>query len=97
MSAVVLLTFVLMALTTYLTRLGGYLLLRNRVLGPRWQRVMEAVPGCVLVTVIVPHFATFRPADLAALALTIAAASRLSMLPTVVIAVISTGLLRHVL
>jgi len=97
MSALVLLTFLLMALTTYLTRLGGYLVLRNRELGPKWGRVMEAVPGCVLVAVIAPHFATGRPADLSALAITLVAASRLPMLPTVLISVISAGLLRQVL
>ena len=97
MNGSMLLTILLMALVTYLTRVGGYLLLRNRTLGPRAKAVMDAAPGCVLIAVIAPHFASGRTADLAALAITVVAASRLSMLPTVLIAVASAGLLRHTL
>ena len=97
MNGSTLLTIVLMALVTYLTRIGGYLLLRNRTLGPRAKAVMDAAPGCVLIAVIAPHFASGRIADLTALAITAVAASRLSMLPTVLIAVASAGLLRHAL
>lgn len=95
MNGTTLLTIVLMAVVTYLTRVGGYLLLRNRTLGPRAKAMMDAAPGCVLIAVIAPHFASSQVADLAALAITVVAASRLSMLPTVLIAVVSAGLLRH--
>lgn len=91
----VLLTIVLMACATYLTRICGYLVLRNRSLSPRATAVMEAAPGCVLIAVIAPHFVSSNPADLAALALTLLAATRFSMLPTVIIGVASAGLLRH--
>ena len=70
------LTIVLMALTTYLTRIGGYLLLRDRAFSPRIKAVMEAAPGCVLITVIAPHFVTSNPADLLALAISLLAAMR---------------------
>ena len=90
-------TILLMALATYGTRAGGYLLLRNRTLGLRARAVMTAAPGCVLIAVIAPHFVSPRPADLIALAVTVAAAARLPMLATVAIAVVSAGLLRHVL
>ena len=86
-----------MALVTYFTRIGGYAFLRNRSLGPRAKAVMEAAPGCVLITVIAPDFVTGRPADLLALLLTTIAASRLSLLPTVLIGIASAGLLRAVL
>ena len=56
---------------TYLTRLAGYIALRNRTLSPRIVEVMEAAPGCVLISVIAPHFVSDRPADLAALAITL--------------------------
>ncbi|TPK42135.1 AzlD family protein [Mesorhizobium sp. B2-5-4] len=92
-----LLTIVLMAGVTYLTRIGGYVVLRNRVLGTRATAVMEAAPGCVLISVIAPAFVSPNPADLAALAVTLAAATRLSMLPTVLIGVASAGLLRHLI
>ncbi|MBZ9757327.1 AzlD family protein [Mesorhizobium sp. ESP6-5] len=95
--AATLLTIVLMAGVTYLTRIGGYVVLRNRVLSPRATAVMEAAPGCVLISVIAPAFVSRNPADLAALAITLLAATRLSMLPTVLIGVASASLLRHLI
>ena len=83
-----------MAGVTYLTRIGGSVVLRNRALGPRATAVMEAAPGCVLISVIAPDFVSRNPADLAALAITLLAATRLSMLPTVVIGVASAGVLK---
>ncbi len=90
-------TILLMATVTYLTRVSGYLLLRNRTLNRRATAVMEATPGCVLISVIAPHFVSSRPADLLSLAITLLAASRLSVLPTILIGVVSAGLLRHLL
>lgn len=92
-----LLAIVLMASVTYLTRIGGYILLRNRSLSPRTMSVLEAAPGCVLLSVIAPAFVSDQPADLIALALTIAAATRLSLLPTVIVGVGSAALLRYLL
>jgi uncharacterized membrane protein len=92
-----LLTIVLMAGVTYLTRIGGYVVLRNRSLSPRATAVMEAAPGCVLISVIAPDFVSDNPADLLALAVTFLAATRLSMLPTVLIGVTSAGLLRRLI
>ncbi|MBZ9998330.1 AzlD family protein [Mesorhizobium sp. BH1-1-4] len=95
--AATLVTIVLMAGVTYLTRIGGYVVLRNRVLSARATAVMEAAPGCVLISVIAPAFVSRNPADLLALAITLAAATRLSMLPTVLIGVAATGVLRHLI
>ncbi|MEI8714027.1 AzlD family protein [Mesorhizobium sp. ISC11] len=92
--ATTLFTIVLMAGVTYLTRIGGYVVLRNRTLGARATAVMEAAPGCVLISVIAPAFVSKSPADLLALAVTLAAATRFSMLPTVLIGVSAAGLLR---
>jgi len=95
--ATTLLAIVLMAGVTYLTRIGGYVVLRNRTLSARATAVMEAAPGCVLISVIAPAFVSRNPADLVALAITFVAATRLSMLPTVLIGVASAGLLRHLI
>ncbi|TPL82411.1 AzlD family protein [Mesorhizobium sp. B2-3-12] len=95
--ATTVLTIVLMAGVTYLTRIGGYVVLRSRVLSARATAVMEAAPGCVLISVIAPAFVSRNPADLLALAITLAAATRLSMLPTVLIGVAATGVLRHLI
>ncbi|RQS71578.1 AzlD family protein [Burkholderia sp. Bp8963] len=95
--AATLATIVLMASSTYLSRILGYVMLRNRTLSPRMTAVMENVPGCVLISVIAPAFVSSRPADLAALAITLLAATRLSILPTVTIGVVAAGVLRHLL
>lgn len=92
-----LLTIALMAATTYMTRVVGYVALRNRTLSPRLHRAMQNVPGCVLISVIAPAFVSDRPADLVALAVTLFAATRWSILPTVLFGITATGLLRHVL
>jgi uncharacterized membrane protein len=89
------LTIASMAVVTYCTRLGGFLLLRNRALSPRTLAVLEAVPGCVLISVIAPRFVSDKPAELLALAITLLAAWRLPLLPTVIVSVVATGLLRH--
>ncbi len=91
-----LLTILTMALVTYATRVSGYLLLRNRVLSARMRRMLEAIPGCVLIAVIAPAFATQNIANLLALALTLLLASRCSFVVTVVGSIVLTALLRYV-
>ncbi len=86
-----------MAVVTYLTRALGFLLLRNRALGPQLTQVLNAAPGCVLIAVIAPKFVTGQPADLIALGLTVYAAARFSILPVVVFAIVVTGVLRVLL
>jgi uncharacterized membrane protein len=90
-----LLSIVLMAATTYVTRVLGYLYLQNRTLSPRMLSVMESVPGCVLLAVIAPAFVSSQPANLLALAITLLASCCFGLLPTVLIGVTATGLLRH--
>jgi uncharacterized membrane protein len=92
-----LLTILLMASVTYLTRIGGYVFLRNRTFSPRLATVLESAPGCVLITIIAPDFVSGHPADLIALGITMAAATRLSVLPTVLIAIVSAGILRSLI
>lgn len=91
-----LLTILTMALVTYATRVSGYLLLRNRVLSARMRRMLEAIPGCVLIAVIAPAFATQNIANLLALAMTLLLASRCSFVVTVVGSIVLTALLRYV-
>lgn len=88
-----LLTVLGMLCATYFTRIIGFFALRNRSLSPRAAAVMEAAPGCVLIAVIAPAFASDKPHELIAIAITVFAASRLSMLKTVLIAVASSALL----
>lgn len=82
------------ALTTYSTRALGYILLKNRTLSTRQKRILEVVPGCVLISVIAPYFVRDNPADCIAMAITLFAASRFSLLPTVVVSMLSAAVLR---
>ena len=87
----------LVAATTYLTRILGYVLLKNKALSNKQRKILEVVPGCVLISVIAPYFVKDNVADLLAIAITLIAASRFSLLPTVAISMLSAALLRTVL
>lgn len=80
-----LIAILLVAATTYLTRILGYVLLKNKTLSNKQRKILEVVPGCVLISVIAPYFVKDNVADLLAIAITLIAASRFSLLPTVVI------------
>lgn len=82
-------------LTTYLTRILGYLLLKNRQLSKRTTRILQVFPGCVLISVIAPYFVSDDPANLIAIAVTLFAACYLSLLPTVMISIVTTAILRY--
>ena len=90
-------TIVLMALATYMTRVAGYLVLGGRQMSRRTMTVLDTAPGCVLIAVIAPVFVSGRIADLIALSLTLVAATRLPLLPTVLIGVAGAGLARSLL
>ena len=92
-----LVAILLVAATTYLTRTLGYVLLKNKTLSNKQRKILEVVPGCVLISVIAPYFVKDNVADLLAIAITLIAASRFSLLPTVVISMLSAALLRTVL
>mgnify|MGYP000526437619 FL=1 len=82
------------AATTYLTRILGYVLLKNKTLSNKQRQVLEVVPGCVLISVIAPYFVRDNPADLIAIAVALLAASRFSLLPTVAVSMASAAVLR---
>lgn len=90
-----LLIIVCVAATTYATRLLGFYLLRNRTLSVRQQRVLEVMPGCVLISVIAPYFVPNNLADALAITVAVLAASRLSLLPAVCVSVVGASLLRY--
>ncbi len=92
-----LIAILLVAATTYLTRILGYVLLKNKTLSNKQRKILEVVPSCVLISVIAPYFVKDNVADLLAIAITLLAASRFSLLPTVVISMLSAALLRTVL
>ena len=89
------LLFLAMLTATYSTRLIGFFALRKRMLSKRATAVMEAAPGCVLIAVIAPYFVSDKPQEVIAILLTALAASRFAMLPTVLVGVVSAGVLGH--
>ena len=82
------------AATTYLTRILGYVLLKNKTLSNKQRQILEVVPGCVLISVIAPYFVRDNPANLIAIAIALLAASRFSLLPTVAVSMASAAVLR---
>lgn len=71
-----LIAIILVALTTYATRLLGYVLLKNKTLSKRQRKILEVIPGCVLISMITPYFLRDDPADLIAIMVTLFVASR---------------------
>lgn len=90
------LTIILMALVTYLTRTLGFLAVQRLNLSKRTMSMLEAAPGCVLISVIAPRFVADNPIDIIALAISLFVASRYSLLTTVLVAIIVTGGLRAI-
>lgn len=97
MDAPTLLTILGMAAVTYLTRIGGDLLMRGRRLGPRMTAALDAVPAAILTAVIAPSVLAAGVAEALAGAITVAAAFRLPLLATIAVGVASLVALRAVL
>lgn len=95
MSWIAVVTILGMASVTYLTRVLGYLVLRNRHLSPRATYVMQSAPSCVMVSAISPYFVSTNPTEVIAIFITILCSVRLPMLPTLVISVGSLALLQR--
>lgn len=69
------------ALVTYLTRIGGYLLvMRYQVLHPRVEAGLEAVPAAVLTSIVVPAVMTGGWAEIITVIFCVIASFRLSIM-----------------
>ena len=70
------------ALVTYLTRIGGHLVLsRFQRIHPRVEAALEAVPAAVLTTLVAPAASMGGPAEWAALAVAGLVALRAGLIP----------------
>ncbi|MEM7215522.1 MAG: AzlD family protein [Pseudomonadota bacterium] len=70
---------VLTGIVTYITRSGGYVLLsRFKNLHPRLEAALEAVPGAVLITLVLPSVLENGPLEVTAMAAALVASLRLS-------------------
>ncbi|MGH6814666.1 MAG: AzlD family protein [Hyphomicrobiaceae bacterium] len=88
------LAIVAMAVATYATRISGLLLLKMTDPPRAVRSALDAVPVAVLTAVIAPTLVKGGPADLLAAGITVLAALRLPLLPTVVIGVGAAVVLR---
>lgn len=84
-----------LGLATYGTRIAGHLILsRFESLNPRIEAALDAVPIAVITALVTPAVLASSVADSIAAAITVVAALRLPILPTLLIAAVSASLLR---
>ncbi len=86
-----------MAAVTYATRAAGLLVAERLVLTGRAKAAFDAIPPAVLMAVIAPTALATGPAETAAAALAMVAATRLPLLATVAVGVAAVVVLRAVL
>ena len=83
-----------MLAATYSTRLIGWLVLSNRPASPTLQRVLDAAPGCVMISIVAPAFMTTNVVTLVTLAATVLIAFRVNLAWTILFAVGFNALLQ---
>ncbi|MDP9137007.1 MAG: AzlD domain-containing protein [Pseudomonadota bacterium] len=87
-----------MALATFATRAGGFLLMRFITVRGRMRVALDALPAAILMAVIAPTVLTTGPAEVAAGAITtVAAMLRLPLIAVVVVGVVSVVVLRKLI
>lgn len=70
---------ILTGVVTYITRSSGHLVLaRFKNLHPRLEAALEAVPGAVLITIVLPPALTNGPVEFLAMIAALAASFKLS-------------------
>lgn len=92
-----LLAILAMAAATIATRIAGLVLIRYVTIGENQKRALEAIPPAVLMAVIAPTALVTGPAETIAAAATAVAATKLPLLASVAVGVVSVALLRQVL
>lgn len=91
------LTILGMLCMTYSTRLLGWLFLKNRTFSPRTRAMLEAAPGCVMVSIAAPFFFTTNPAHLCALAVAILVSRKYGLAWTVAACVATAAVLGRII
>ena len=91
------LTILGMLCMTYSTRLLGWLFLKNRTFSPRTRAMLEAAPGCVMVSIAAPFFFTTNPAHLCALAVAILVSRKYGLAWTVAACVATAAVLGRIM
>lgn len=94
---VTLLAIVAMAVVTYALRVSGLVLADRLAVGGRVRAALDAIPPAVLTAVIAPTLLATGPAETIAGVITIIAATRAALLPTILIGVAAIVVARAVL
>lgn len=89
-----LLAILAMAGATILTRTSGLFLMNRLTLNDRQKKVLDAIPPAVLMAVIAPVALATGPAETIAAAVTAIAATRLPLLASTGLGVVTVALLR---
>lgn len=77
-----------LAFVTYLTRVGGHIILsRFKHINPRVEAALEAVPAAVLTTIAIPPALTNGAAEFLAMAVAVIACLRLPSLAVIILGV----------
>ncbi len=80
---------------TYVTRAAGHVILsRFERLDPRVEAALEAMPAAVITALVAPAVLATGIAETIAAAVTVLAAMRLPIMPTLLIAALTVSLLR---
>ncbi len=86
---------VLLGVVTYGLRVGGYLVLaRFSRLNPRVEAALDAVPVAVITALVAPVALVTGAAESIAAAVTVVAALKLPILPTLAVAAVAVTVLR---
>ncbi|NML73190.1 AzlD family protein [Rhizobium sp. S-51] len=86
------------AAATYLTRIGGYLLIsRMKTVSPRLDAALNAVPAAVLTTLVAPAFFSGGPDVKVAMALSLLIGLRFSAIPMLVGGWVAVMLMRQLI
>lgn len=84
------------AVATFLTRIGGYVLMTQmKSIPPRLEAALNAVPAAVLTTLVAPAFFTGGPDVQVAMAAALIASLRFSVLPMLAIGWCAVMLMRY--
>ncbi|HVK90520.1 MAG TPA: AzlD family protein [Mycoplana sp.] len=86
------------AVATFLTRIGGYVLITQmKSIPPRLEAALNAVPAAVLTTLVAPAFFTGGPDVQVAMAAALIASLRFSILPMLAVGWCAVMLMRYAL
>lgn len=86
-----------MAAGTFATRIAGLALVRRASLSPTALRVLEVVPGAVLVALIAPEALARDPATAIAALITMVAAWRLPLMAVVAVGIAAAAGMRSLI